>query len=73
VRAETDVEVLCVAKQDFAGLLEGDVDLAGKLAAVLEKRAEGRRAALSAAAVRESAPEERSALAARIRQFFGLG
>ncbi len=72
VRAETDVEVLCVSKQDFAGLLQANADLAGKLAAVLEKRIEGRRMAMTASVARESAPEARSVLAARIRQFFGL-
>ena len=73
VRAETDVEVLCLSKEDFAGLLQADVDLAGKLAAVLEKRAEGRRLAMNASVARESAPDAGSLLTARIRQFFGLG
>ena len=73
VRAETDVEVLCLSKEDFAGLLQADVDLAGKLAAVLEKRAEGRRVAMNASVARESAPDAGSLLTARIRQFFGLG
>ena len=72
VTAETDVEVLRVSKQDFAGLLQTDANLAGKLAAVLEKRIEGRRMAMATPAARESAPETRSALAVRIRQFFGL-
>ena len=72
VTAETDVEVLRVSKQDFAGLLQANADLAGKLAAVLEKRIEGRRTAMAAPLARESAPETRSALAVRIRQFFGL-
>jgi CRP-like cAMP-binding protein len=73
IRAETDVEVLSVSKQDFAGLLQANVDLAGKLATVLEKRSEGRRVALSTSTARESAPETRSLLTARIRQFFGIG
>ena len=72
VRAETDVDVLCVTKPDFAGLLQANVDLAGKLAAVLEKRIEEQRIAMTASVARESAPETRSVLAARIRQFFGL-
>jgi CRP-like cAMP-binding protein len=72
VTAETDVEVLRVSKQDFAGLLQADANLAGQLAAVLEKRIEGRRMAMATPAARESAPETRSALAVRIRQFFGL-
>jgi CRP-like cAMP-binding protein len=72
VTAETDVEVLCVPKEGFAGLLEANADLAGKLAAVLEKRIEGRRMAMTASVARESAPEARSVLGAPIRQFFGL-
>jgi len=72
VTAETDVEVLRVSKQDFASLLQADADLAGKLAAVLDKRAEGRRTAIAASVVRATAPETRSALATRIKQFFGL-
>jgi small-conductance mechanosensitive channel/CRP-like cAMP-binding protein len=72
VTAETDVEVLQVSKQDFAGLLQANADLAGKLAAVLEERIEGRRTAMATPAARESAPETRSALALRIKQFFGL-
>jgi CRP-like cAMP-binding protein len=73
VQAETDVEVLRVSKQDFAGLLQADADLAGKLAAVLEKRIEGRRTAMTTHITRESVPETRSALVSRIKQFFGLG
>ena len=73
VAAETDVQVLRVTKQDFASLLQANADLAGKLAAVLEKRIEGRRTAMTAPIARESAPETRSALAVRIKQFFGLG
>jgi small-conductance mechanosensitive channel/CRP-like cAMP-binding protein len=72
VTAETDVEVLCVSKQDFAGLLKADADLAGKLAVVLEKRMEGRRTAMAASVTRESVPETRSVLAVRIKQFFGI-
>ena len=73
VSAETDVEVVCVSKQDFAGLLQANADLAGKLAAVLEKRAAERRSRLTTSAPNESAPPTRSVLAARIRRFFGLG
>jgi small-conductance mechanosensitive channel/CRP-like cAMP-binding protein len=72
VTAETDVEVLRVSKQDFAGLLQANADLAGKLAAVLEKRSEGRRTAMATSIARGAAPETRSVLAVRIRQFFGL-
>jgi CRP-like cAMP-binding protein len=72
VTAETDVQVLRVSKQDFASLLQADADLAGKLAAVLEKRNEGRRRAMTSAIARESVPETHSALAVRIKQFFGL-
>ena len=73
VTAETDVEVLCVSKQDFAGLLKADADLAGKLAAVLEKRMQGRRTAMAAPVAKEAAPETYSVLAVRIKQFFGIG
>jgi CRP-like cAMP-binding protein len=73
VTAETDVEVLCVSKEVFAGLLQADADLAGKLAAVLEKRMAERRTIMTASTASESAPETQFALAARIRRFFGLG
>jgi small-conductance mechanosensitive channel/CRP-like cAMP-binding protein len=72
VRAETDVEVLCVSKQVFAGLLQADADLAGKLAAVLKKRMAERQTIMTASTASESAPETHFALAARIRRFFGL-
>lgn len=72
VTAETDVEVLRVSKQNFAGLLHANAELAVKLAAVLEKRIEGRRTAMAAHVAREAVKETRSALALRIRQFFGL-
>jgi small-conductance mechanosensitive channel/CRP-like cAMP-binding protein len=72
VTAETDVEVLRVSKQDFAGLLKANAELAVTLAAVLEKRAEGRRTAMAAQVARGPAPETRSVMALRIKQFFGL-
>jgi small-conductance mechanosensitive channel len=72
VSAETDVGVVCVSKQDFAGLLQANADLAGKLAAVLEKRLAESRTRLTASVTCENAPPTRSALAARIRRFFGL-
>jgi small-conductance mechanosensitive channel/CRP-like cAMP-binding protein len=72
VSAETDVRVLCVSKQDFAGLLQVNADLTGKLAAVLEKRMAESRTLLTASATNERTPTTRSALAARIRRFFGL-
>ena len=72
VMAETDVEVLRVSKQDFAGLLKANAELAVTLAAVLEKRTEGRRTAMAAQVARGPAPEARSAMALRIKQFFGL-
>jgi small-conductance mechanosensitive channel/CRP-like cAMP-binding protein len=73
VRAETDVEVLRVAKQDFAGLLQANEGLAGKIASVLEKRLAERQNLRSAFANQETNPEIRIALATRIRRFFGLG
>jgi len=72
ITAETDVEVLRVSKQDFAGLLQANAELAVRLAAVLEKRSQGRRTAMAAQAARGAAPETRLALALRIKQFFGL-
>jgi small-conductance mechanosensitive channel/CRP-like cAMP-binding protein len=73
VTAETDVEVLRVSKQDFAGLLQANAELAGKLAQVLEKRLAQNQAAAATSTPSATAPETRSALAARIRWFFGLG
>lgn len=72
VTAETDVEVLRVSKQDFVGLLQANAELAVTLAAVLEKRTEGRRTAMAAQVARGPAPETRSVMALRIKQFFGL-
>jgi CRP-like cAMP-binding protein len=66
------VEVLRVSKQDFAGLLQANAELAVTLARVLEKRTEGRRTAMAAQVARGPAPETGSVLALRIRQFFGL-
>jgi CRP-like cAMP-binding protein len=72
VTAETDVEVLHVSKQDFAGLLQADASLAGKLAAALESRLAALRSIANAAAGAAPKTETRSALAARIKQFFRL-
>jgi small-conductance mechanosensitive channel/CRP-like cAMP-binding protein len=72
VSAETDVNVLRVSKQDFAGILQANADLAGKLAAVLEKRMAESRTLLTASAANERTPTTRSVLVARIRRFFGL-
>ena len=73
VCAETDVEVLCVAKQDFAGLLQANEGLAGKIASVLEERLAERQNLRTAFANQETNPEIRTDLATRIRRFFGLG
>ena len=43
------------------------------LAAVLEKRMQGRRTAMAAPVAKEAAPETYSVLAVRIKQFFGIG
>jgi small-conductance mechanosensitive channel/CRP-like cAMP-binding protein len=72
VTAETDVEVLRVSKQDFAGLLKANADLALKLAVVLQQRAEHRRTAMATPMTREAVPEAHSILALRIMAFFGL-
>jgi len=72
VVADGDVDVVRVSKLDFADLLKADVELAGKLAAVLEKRLAERHALLAASAAGTPAPESRTMLATRIRRFFGL-
>jgi small-conductance mechanosensitive channel/CRP-like cAMP-binding protein len=72
VVAETDVEVLCVSKQAFAGLLQANADLAGKLATVLEARNAARRSLMTTASTGGSPTETRTDLAARILRFFGL-
>ena len=72
VIAEGDVEVVCVSRQDFSGLLLADADLAGKLASVLEKRMAARHEKLSSLASAKSIPATQSALVARILSFFGL-
>ncbi len=72
VTAETDVAVLHVSKQDFAGLLHADAGLAGKLAAALETRLAGLRSIAATAAGAAPKAETRSALTARIKQFFRI-
>ena len=69
--AGTDVEVWCVSKGDLAGLLQENADLAGKLAAVLERRAAERHAKMATSA-KGPAPLTHSTLVARIRRFFDL-
>jgi len=73
VVAETDVEVVQVAKQSFAGLLQANVELAGRLAVILEKRLSERAARLAGQPAGVAPVETRSVLADRIRRFFGLG
>ena len=73
VTAETDVEVLRVSRQDFAGLLQADANLAGKLAAALEVRLAELRNIVNAPAGGARPSDTRSALTARILQFFRLG
>jgi small-conductance mechanosensitive channel/CRP-like cAMP-binding protein len=72
VTAELDTEVLAVAKPVFASILQNDAGLAEKLAVVLEQRAAGRQDSLAKTASAPSLPSS-TALAARIRHFFGLG
>jgi small-conductance mechanosensitive channel/CRP-like cAMP-binding protein len=72
VAAETDVEVLRVSKQDFAGLLQANAGLAGRLAIVIQQRIEERRLAMATSNTPEAAPEAHSLLALRIKAFFGL-
>jgi small-conductance mechanosensitive channel/CRP-like cAMP-binding protein len=72
VTAETDTEVLVVSKPVFSAILQANAELAGKLAAVLEKRAAARQAKV--AALTPGVPVATySSLLARIRHFFALG
>lgn len=73
VVAATDVEVVCVSKGDFAGILQENADLAGKLAVILEKRLAERSQRMASLVPVPVVPENHSALVARIRRFFGLG
>lgn len=72
VTAETDVEVLCVSKQDFAGLLHANASLAGTMAAALEARLAARRSILNSGTGPAAPSVSRSALTDRILRFFGL-
>lgn len=72
VTAEGDVDVLCLSKQNFAAILQANAGLAGRLAAVLEKREGERQARLSSGAPAPVADTTQIALAERIRRFFGL-
>jgi len=72
VTAEGDVEVVCVSKRDFAGLLEVDEGLAGKLATLLEKRQTERQAKMADSAGAAGIPETSVPLIDRIRHYFGL-
>ncbi|MEI6787555.1 MAG: mechanosensitive ion channel family protein [bacterium] len=73
VVAETDVEVVCISKDDFAGVLKSNPELAGKLAVILEKRLSDRQEKMAAVSSSGAAPVTHMALAARIRRFFGIG
>ena len=73
VTADGDVEVVCISKPVFAGLLTADASLAGKLAEVLERRLAERQARLSAVAGAPVVTETKSALLGRMRRFFGMG
>lgn len=73
VAAEGDVEVVCISKTVFARLLQSDAGLAGKLAAVLEKRQiEHRERVTQAGVPGPVAPVSELALLGRIRRFFGI-
>ena len=72
VVAQGDVDVVRVSKKAFAGLLQADSELAGKLSILLEKRLAERQAIMAIPATGAPVPENRSMLAARIRRFFGL-
>jgi CRP/FNR family transcriptional regulator, cyclic AMP receptor protein len=72
VTAETDAVVLVVAKTVLAPLLQANPELAGKLAAVLEKRVADRVARMASASAADAAPLTRADLLSRIRRFFGL-
>lgn len=72
VVAETDVEVVCISKAEFAGVLQANAELAGKLAAILAQRLADRHEKITTAAVAGVVPETQSALLSRIRRYFGL-
>lgn len=72
ITAESDVEVVCVSKQDFAGLMLADAGLAGKLASVLEARLAASRERVSVAENAARSLPSQSALLARMKRFFGL-
>jgi small-conductance mechanosensitive channel/CRP-like cAMP-binding protein len=72
VIAETDAVVLVVAKTVLAPLLQANPELAGKLAAVLEKRVADRAVRMASASAADAAPLTRADLLSRIRRFFGL-
>ena len=72
VVAVSDVEVVRVGKDDFAGLLAADAELAGKLAVVLETRSAQRKELLAVSASGAVTPDAHSVLVTRIRRFFGL-
>lgn len=73
VTTESDVEVLCVSKPDFAVLLERNAELASQLAAALQKRLAARREIMESSIGARQAPVTHSALTARILHFFGMG
>lgn len=73
VTTETDVEVLCVSKPDFAMLLKRNADLAGQLAEALQKRVAARREIMESVTGTKQPAVTHSALTARILQFFGMG
>ncbi len=74
VTAEEDTEILLVARQDIAPLLQANPELPERLGAVLARRLEMNQAALMARQVSDMPTEmlNRPTLVGRIRYLFGL-
>jgi small-conductance mechanosensitive channel/CRP-like cAMP-binding protein len=74
VTAEEDTEILLVARQDLAPLLQANPELPERLGAVLARRLEMNQAALATRQANDAPAEmlSRPTLVGRIRQLFGL-
>jgi small-conductance mechanosensitive channel/CRP-like cAMP-binding protein len=74
VTAEEDTEILLVARQDLAPLLQANPELPERLGAVLARRQEMNQVALMARQASDAPAEllSRPSLVGRIRQLFGL-
>jgi CRP-like cAMP-binding protein len=74
VTAEEDTEILLVARQDIAPLLQANPELPERLGAVLARRLEMNQVALMARQPNDAPAEimNRPTLVGRIRHLFGL-